>query len=158
FPSRSTYAIPLFVGLVRSAALRSPKGGAFRRPRCDGPLGHSLLHRSASRLSPRVIRWRHPLPFGRRRNWLIGPFDLHTGLAGCRNLLPPQRAAAILDGDVAVPPFAHQHFPLSWRVMATLRLELKKPVVVAHHQSSLIVRSLSSRKTRSSSAARGARR
>jgi len=32
-----------------------------------------------------------------------------------------------------VPPLAHQHFALSWRVVVTLRLELEKAIVVPHH-------------------------
>src|SRR5207248_6553721 len=41
--------------------------------------------------------------------------------------------SAVLDGQRAVPPFAHQHFALRWRVVTALRLPLEKSIVVAHH-------------------------
>src|SRR5256886_8074093 len=46
-----------------------------------------------------------------------------------RDLLPAQRASAVLDGQRAVPPFAHQHFALRWRVVTALRLQLEKSIV-----------------------------
>jgi hypothetical protein len=41
--------------------------------------------------------------------------------------------ASVLDTQVTMPSFAHQHFALAGRVVLTLGLELKKAVVVAHH-------------------------
>src|SRR5438309_1572266 len=122
-------------GARRAQRLGRSGGQGQQRPRCHGPFRRSLLHHSAGCLSPRVIRWRYPLPL---RAPLGGP--LHHGLRlghsrpeGRRDFLPSQRAAAVLDGQAAVPPFAHQHFALGGRVVATLPLELEPPVVVAHH-------------------------
>lgn len=51
----------------RAERLGRSGGQGQQRPRCHGPLGRSLLHHSPDCLSPRVIRWRYPLPFRARR-------------------------------------------------------------------------------------------
>src|SRR5947209_5786223 len=126
-------------GARRAERLGRSAGQGQRRARRGRRLsGRFLLCPATGRLPPRVIRRRHPLPLGPRQTRRGGPLErrlhrAHTRLGGCRDLLPPQRAALVLDGDSAVLPFAHQHFALRWCVVATLRLQLEKPVVVSHH-------------------------
>src|SRR5205085_11363057 len=50
-----------------------------------------------------------------------------------RDLLPAQRASAVLDGQRAMPPFAHQHLAPRRRIIPALPLQLEKTIVVAHH-------------------------
>jgi hypothetical protein len=145
-----TYGIPVLSDLLAwsgaqpRGARRAERWGRSGGPgqsrprhgRCSGRNSpFSFLHSSTSSLPPRVIGWRHPLPFRAR---LAGP--LHHGIRlrhsrpeGRRDFLPPQRTTSVLDGHAAVPPFAHQHFALGWRVGATSLFELEKPAVVPHH-------------------------
>src|SRR5437879_8695786 len=81
-----------------------------------------------------MLRWRSPLRLGPRRTRPGGPLRslLENRLGRCGDLLPTQRAPSILDLDTTVPPLAHQHLAPRRRI-ATLRLELEKAVLVAHH-------------------------
>src|SRR5437879_10018699 len=122
-------------GARRAERLGRSAGQGQRRARRGRRLsGRFLLCPATGRLPPRVIRRRHPLPLGPRQTGRGGPLErrlhlAHTRLGGCRDLLPPQRAALVFDGDAAVPPFTHQHFALPWCVVATLPLTLEKSVV-----------------------------
>src|SRR2546426_1235342 len=126
-------------GARRAERLGRSAGQGQRRARRGRRLsGRFLLCPATGRLPPRVIRRRHPLPLGPWQTGRGGPLErrlhrAHTRLGGCRDLLPGQRAALVLDGDSAVPPLTHQHFAPPWCVVATLRLQLGKPVVVSHH-------------------------
>jgi len=115
---------------------RSGGLGQQRARYCGRQLGGSLLRLAAGRLMPRMVCRRRPLPFldGNRhvRARVAGRRIENLRLRGRGDLSPSQRAASVLDGDAAVPPFAHQHFALGWRVVATLPLELE-PVVISHH-------------------------
>src|SRR5215469_9249354 len=123
----------------RSAALRSPKGGAFRAkrrtmPTMLGPPPAAPLLHDAPRLAPRVIRRRHPLPFrDGYRDPCAHPFRPWRWLQQRRNLLPAKGTTAILDADAAVPPFANQHLAPRRDIMAALRLQLKIVIRVAHY-------------------------
>src|SRR3984893_17226648 len=115
---------------------RSGGQGQRRSRRTHRPAGGSpfaLLQPSASCFSPGVIHWRCPFPFyALGQNALAGCTE-NVWSRGCWNFLPAQSLSAVLDGDAAVPPLAHQHFALCWRVVVTLRLELEKAIVVPHH-------------------------
>src|SRR5450755_918621 len=83
-----------------------------------------------------VIR-RYPFPLHLRwlcfTHRLLGALPSRLdGLAWRRNFLPSQRPPPILDGNVSVSPFAHQHFVLRRRTMA-LRRQLQPPILVPHH-------------------------
>jgi hypothetical protein len=118
-----------------------------------------LLHGAPGRLAPRVVRRRRPLPFRNGyRDACTRRFRPWRWLQGRRNLLPAKGTTAILDADAAVPSFADQHLAPRRGIMAALRLHLKIAIRVAYHPVFPMVRSFSSRKIPSSSAARGARR
>ena len=125
-------------GARRAERLGRSGGLGQQRARCGGgPLGASLLHLAPDRLMPRMVCRRRPLPFldcnRHARARAAGRCIKNLWLRGRDDLSPSQRAASVLDGDAAVPPFAHQHFALGWRVVATLPLELEPPVVISHH-------------------------
>lgn len=102
----------LVVGLARRAALRSPKGGAFRaKRRAKSTTGGRRRFSSgfplcptACRFAPRVIGRRHPSPSG-QCDWharaLTGRRSEHVRLSRRGNLPPVQRAAPV-HGDSAV--------------------------------------------------------
>src|SRR5437588_957198 len=125
-------------GARRAKPLGRRGGPGQSRPRHSRSSGRnsplSFLHSSTSSLSPGVVRRRYPGPLPGLGHSLPPARGLRHARPGrCRDLLPLQRVPAVLDSNAAVPPFAYQHFPLRWRVVTTLRLELKKSVVVAHH-------------------------
>jgi hypothetical protein len=79
---------------------------------------------------------RHPLPLHPRRlRFARGlpcrlPLDL-DGFPRRWNFLPPRRPLAILDRDIPVPPFAHQHLALCGRTVAALRRQLEPSIAVS---------------------------
>lgn len=107
------------------------------------PDGHCLsrrflLRRSASGLSPRMVRRGGPLPLRRWQTQFLDRFPRgldggHTRFRWRRDLTPIQLPSPIFDGDISIPPFAHHYLAMSRCVMPALSLELEKPVVIPHH-------------------------
>ena len=111
-------------GARRAERLGRSAGLGQRRPRRHRRhLPFSLLLASTGRLAPRVVARGHPFPLHLRRLCCAPRLarrlarGLHRFARPC-NFLPSQRPPPILDRDVSVPPFAHQHFVLRWRTLA----------------------------------------
>src|SRR5438128_7419339 len=151
-------------GARRAERLGRSAGQGQRRARRGRRLsGRFLLCPATGRLAPRVIRRRHPLPFyGRDRNTrfrsLGGSAARTCGLVGagisCHRSARPWYSMAIL-------PYRPSHTntlpcPGAWWRLCGCSWENRLSYRTT--QSSLIVRSLSNRKIRSISVARGARR
>src|SRR6202007_360373 len=133
---------PPFGGPIKGTFLSRTKGDTIseaqqpERQFCRPPRGRGqprcfLLRRSTSRLAPRSIFRRHPLPFrhgqANTRTSGIGDHWPHR----CRNFLPVQRLPAKLNRQIPVPPLAHPHLALRRR--PTPRIELEIAIRVTHH-------------------------
>jgi hypothetical protein len=134
------------VGLARSAALRSPEGGALRAKRrarpttaaVSWPLAPgSLLRLRTGRFMPRMVCRRRPLPFlyRNRHTWarLAGRCIESLRLYWRGDFPPAQRTPPRLDAHPAVPPLAYPHFAPRGHDVPALRFQLEKAVVVTHH-------------------------